>query len=102
MTALLRTDQLWVCPNCPLEQVTHEPRPHTRFHACPGLHGLTAPMVEAGKKVEVVAIEREDYIGDEMVQLDNRGRPVMSVVTRRDDGAQDAIVFVPTAVARVR
>lgn len=98
--AVLLVRTLWVCPNCPGQDVTREVRPHTRFHACPGLRGLTAPMVPAGTKCKVEAREREDYVGREIVQLDpQRRRPVMSVVTTRDDG-QDVIVFAPTATAR--
>ena len=89
----------WYCPNCHLEDVTHEPRPHTRFHTCPALRGLTAPMLPKGVAAKVEAKEREDYVGKEMVQTDENGRPVMSVVTTRDNG-QDVIVFAPTATAR--
>lgn len=89
----------WYCPNCSATQVTREPRPHTRFHSCPGLYGLTAPMLEVGTKAKVVAKEREDYVGTDIVQTDDRGVPMMSVVTTRDDG-QDAIVFAPTATAK--
>lgn len=85
----------WTCPNCSTEDVTSEARPHTRYHACPGLNGLVAPMVPAGTKAEVRAVEREDYIGTERVQLHD-GRPVMAVVTTRDNG-QDVAVFAPTA-----
>ncbi len=90
----------WYCPNCSFADVTHEVRPHVRFHTCLGLRGLTAPMLPLGTKAKVEAREREDYVGNEMVQTDENGRPVMSVVTTRDDG-QDAIVFAPTATARV-
>lgn len=96
---ILRVAQQWYCPNCHLTDVTTEARPHTRFHSCPGLHGLTAPMLPSGTKAKVTAHEREDYIGNEIVQTDNRGRPVMSVVTTRDDGT-DAIVFAPTATVK--
>lgn len=97
---MVRVERRWECPNCTFIDVTHEPRPHTRFHVCKGLHGLTAPMVEAGTKAKVEAKEREDYIGNEDVQLDpERGRPVMAVITTRDDG-QDVTVFAPTARAR--
>jgi len=97
MALLLKTDQLWTCPNCSAQSVTHEARPHSRFHICKGLHGLTAPMVRAGTRCKVVAVEREDYIGTDRVRLDpERGRPVMSVITTRDDG-QDTTVFAPTA-----
>jgi hypothetical protein len=94
VTVLIQPEQRWVCPNCPATDVTHEAKPHTRFHACPGLMGLTAPMVEAGSKVRVTAREREDYIGNEKV-----GR-VMSVVTERADGSNDVAVFAPTATAK--
>ena len=99
MTVLLQPTQHWVCPNCPLEDATHEPKPHTRYHTCPGLRGLTAPMVPAGTKVKVSTVEREDYIGNEQVQLDSSGRPVMAVITEREDG-NDVTVFAPTATAR--
>lgn len=88
----------WYCPNCPVESVTHEDRPHTRFHACAGLLGLTAPMVRKGVKAKVEAHEREDYIGTEKVLLNAAGRPIMSVVTTRDNG-QDTAVFAPAATA---
>lgn len=101
MSALLTQTHRWTCPNCAAEDVTHEARPHTRFHACPGLYGLTAPMVPAGTSCKVEAVLREDYVGTERVQLDSRGLPVMSVVTTRDNGT-DAIVFAPTATAQAR
>jgi len=98
MIPILTPTQRWTCPNCPLEEVTHEARPHSRFHACKGLHGLTAPMVPAGTKCKVEVKEREDYIGTDVVRL-HEGRPVMSVVTTRDNG-QDVAVFAPAATAR--
>jgi hypothetical protein len=98
MTPVLLREQRWTCPNCTLEELTHEPRPHTRFHTCPGLRGLTAPMVPAGTRCKVEAHEREDYIGTDAVRL-HEGRPVMSVVTTRDDG-QDVAVFAPTATGQ--
>lgn len=96
MTALIVGVRQWTCPNCSFTDVTHEARPHTRYHSCPGLHGLTAPMVEAGTRVKISAVEREDYIGNE-----NVGR-VMAVKTERPDGSTDIAVFAPTAVASVK
>lgn len=95
---LLRAEQHWTCPNCLLTEVTHEARPHTRYHACRGLRGLTAPMIPEGVKCKVEAMERQDYIGPEMVQKDGEGRPIMSIVTTRDDGSTDCAVLAPTAV----
>jgi hypothetical protein len=95
MIPLLSAVTRWYCPNCRLEDTTTEVKPHSRFHACPKLHGLTAPMLPLGTKAKVETREREDYVGQEKVQLTN-GRPVMSVVTTRDEG-QDAIVFAPVA-----
>ena len=89
--------QHWHCPNCGLtEDTVGKPN---RFHNCPKLHGLTAPMLPAGLSAKVEAREREDFVGTEKVQTDDRGRPMMSVVTTRDNG-QDTIVFAPTATAR--
>jgi predicted RNA-binding Zn-ribbon protein involved in translation (DUF1610 family) len=89
----------WYCPNCGLRDATREARPHTRFHICPKLRGLTAPMLPEGTAAKVEAREREDYVGQEDVQTDEDGRPVMSIVTTRDDG-QDVVVFAPTAHGR--
>lgn len=89
----------WCCPNCDLQDVTRVAGPHSRMHACRGLKGLTAPMVEAGVKAKVVAVQREDYVGRELVTVDpENGRPVMNVTTVRDDG-QDVTVFAPCATA---
>jgi hypothetical protein len=96
---LLVAEQRWVCPNCPATSVTHEQAPHTRFHACRGLAGLTAPMVPAGTRCKVEAVTRDDYAGGEMVTRDREGRPVMAVRTTRDDGT-DLAVFAPCATAR--
>lgn len=90
----------WECPSCPLTDVTRQAGPHSRMHPCAGQAGLTVPMVPAGTRAEHRQHEREDYIGDELVQLaPGTGRPVMSVTTTRDDG-QDCTVYAPTATAR--
>lgn len=91
----------WECPNCDATHVTREAEPHAPFHPCPKLRGLSAPFVVAGTKAKVEAHEREDYVGREHVQTDAEGRPVMSVVTTRDDG-QDVAVFAPTASANIK
>jgi hypothetical protein len=78
---ILAREQRWECPSCDLQQVTHRADVHTEFHHCAGLAGLWAPMVAAGTRAEHRAVEREDYIGAERVQVDGNGRPVMSVVT---------------------
>lgn len=86
----------WSCPNCIVKAFLPPPKPgQTHLHTCPGLHGLTAPLLPPGVRAKVEIREREDYVGQETVRL-HEGRPVMSVVTTRDDG-QDVIVFAPTA-----
>ena len=102
MTPIVQRNVRWYCPNCPLEETSVEPAREiggcaARFHTCKGLRGLLAPMLQAGVKAKVFAVERGDYVGKEHVQLDAGGRPVMSVVTVRDDG-QDCIAFAPLAV----
>lgn len=95
MIPILVSEQLWYCPNCTQEDKTTEARPHTRFHQCPGLRGIIAPMLPKGTRAKVTAVEREDYVGTEKVRLQD-GRPIMAVITERDDG-QDVAVFAPTA-----
>lgn len=94
--ALLERSQRWECPNCTVVDVTTEANPHTRFHSCAGLMGMTSPMVPAGTRCKIEAVEREDMVGDDIVQTDGAGRPIMAVVTTREDG-QDCIVFAPLA-----
>jgi hypothetical protein len=100
MGVVLQPIHHWVCPNCHGTDVTHEARPHSRFHNCPKFGGLSMPMVQAGTRAKVELREREDYVGNELVQL-HEGRPIMSIVTIRDDG-QDCAVFAPTATVSVR
>jgi len=95
----LANETRWTCPNCPATDVTHEAQPHTRFHTCRGLKGLTAPMVPAGTRCKVEALERQDYINGDLVQTDGEGRPVMSIITTRDDGT-DVAVLAPCATAK--
>lgn len=85
----------WECPNCDTTAVTKVDVAN-RFHPCRGLRGLTAPMVPAGTRCKVEAVERGDWVGKEQVQTDGEGRPVMSVVTTRDDG-MDCAVLAPAA-----
>jgi hypothetical protein len=89
----------WYCPQCGKTAQTKGPV-RNRFHTCPKLRGLAAPMLPKGVKAKVEVREREDYVNGETVQLDpEQKRPVMSVVTTRDDG-QDVAVFAPTATGR--
>ena len=93
---LLRTETRWECPNCPAQHLTTVAEPHTPFHNCPGLHGVYAPYVRAGISCKVEAVEREDYVGSEQGLHYVYGRPIMSVITTREDG-QDCAVFPGTA-----
>jgi hypothetical protein len=86
--------QAWTCPNCDAEAVTVDAK--TPMHPCPGLRELMVPLVVEGTHCKVEAVEREDYINGDLVQTDGAGRPVMAVVTTRDDG-QDCTVYAPTA-----
>lgn len=96
---LLVREHHWTCPNCPAVHRTVQAQPHTPFHVCPGLAGLTAPFVPAGTRAKVEAIERGDYTGGDLVTTDTDGRVVMAVETTRDDGT-DRAVFAPCATAR--
>lgn len=97
MTLVLDGEQRWGCPNCTLTARTRGA--DNRFHDCPGLAGLYAPMVLDGVRCSVRAVLREDYVGQEDVRYDSQGRPVMSVVIERDEGT-DRVVYAPTAHVR--
>lgn len=104
MTAtILTAEQHWTCPNCALEDVTHFAPDvvASRFHPCPGLNGITAPMVPAGTRCKVEAVERGDYINGDLVTVDGAGRPIMQVLTTRDEG-NDVAVFAPCATGSAR
>ncbi|QDN64440.1 hypothetical protein [Streptomyces sp. S1D4-14] len=94
---ILTGEQHWVCPNCDLQERTQNQG--NRFHPCPGLAGLLAPMVLDGVRCRVRAVVREDYVNGEDVRFDGEGRPVMAVTVERD-GGQDCAVFAPAARVR--
>jgi hypothetical protein len=93
----------WYCPNCKQTGRTSNQGPHVRYHTCPKLRMLSAPMLRAGTKAKVTAREREDYEGADAGHVfhDMNGRPVMSIVTERDEG-QDCVVFAATAMGGTR
>lgn len=95
-TPRLAREQRWECPKCTQTDVTYESQPHSRMHVCRGLGGLTVPMIPAGTRCKIQAVEREDYVGRDMVQTDGNGRPIMATVVTRDDG-EDRAVYAPTA-----
>ena len=102
MTPLLVAMVDWCCPNCWVTATSPPLPPGTRkFHACPGLHGLTAPLVEAGVSCKVTAVERGDYLGREIQATGDDGRPYMAVRTEHADGHTDLAVNAGLARARL-
>lgn len=86
--------QLWYCPKCDAgARTVDEKQP---MHPCRGLAGLMVPLVRQGVKADLRAVEREDYVGKSLVQVDANGRPIMAVKTVRDEG-EDCTVFPDTA-----
>jgi hypothetical protein len=98
---LLNAYQDWHCPACGREERVSPPVPN-RFHTCPKLHFLTAPMVLAGSDCKVIASLRGDYAGREVLTLGDDGRPYMNVETWYADGRNDCVVFAPCARASLR
>lgn len=90
---------LWECPSCGTTHKTHGALPPNAapMHACRALSGFSTPFVPFGSRARHVVKEREDYVGDELVQVDGEGRPIMAIVTERPDGSNDCHVYAPTA-----
>ena len=74
--------QGWECPNCWITEVTAPlPPGSSRFHSCPGLHMLIAPLVRAGLRCKVEAEERQDYLAGEIQNTGDDGKPYMAIRT---------------------
>jgi hypothetical protein len=99
MTAvLLDAYQDWYCPNCHVTDRTRPLPPNaTRMHTCAALRSLTAPLIRAGSDCKVIAVQREDYLGKEIQQTGDDGRPYSGVQTIRADGSNDVAAFAPVA-----
>lgn len=96
-------ERRWECPNCDQTAVTRELIVGARYHNCKGLLGLSAPMVSAGTRAKVEAVERQDYIGADhgrvpLTDVDGKQVPFMAIRTTRDDGI-DCTVRAPVASA---
>jgi hypothetical protein len=96
--ALLTGHIDWCCPNCPTQDTTPLLYPN-RYHLCPGLHGLVAPLVRRGTDCKVIALPREDYLGGEIQRTGDDGRPYGGVSVVRADGSNDLAMFAPLATA---
>lgn len=87
----------WECQHCNAKDTTRELMPHTRYHTCPGLGGISAPMLleEKRGKVQVRKVVREDFEGADAgkTQKDEDGVPIMAVETVHDDGRVDRAVL---------
>lgn len=89
--------QRWECAHCNTRAVTRG-QPN-RYHNCPGLRGVMAPLVLEEQKglILVRAKVREDYIGRETVTTNDEGTPIMAVETLHADGSNDLAVMAPCA-----
>lgn len=92
--------QIWVCQFCTTRIKTAGQGVNTPLHPCRAHGGFRLPMLAEGQRGDIRLVEREDYVGDEDVQLAD-GRPIMRAERVRDDGT-DAWVYAPTAHATGR
>ena len=93
----------WHCPNgcfC-TERTVALPPNSSRYHVCPKLHGLNAPLVREDADCKVVAVERETYLGREIQTMGDDGKAYMAINTERADGSNDRIVHAGLAKARI-
>ena len=87
---LIEAYQDWACPECGLTDRTPPLPPGAfRYHSCPGLHGLNAPLTRAGADCRLTAVERQDYLNGEIQATGDDGRPYMGIRTDYADGSND-------------
>ena len=99
---LLHAIQDWYCPNCwTTDRTAPLPPGSSRYHNCPGLHDLSAPLIRAEVRAKVEAEEREDYLNGETQATGSDGRPYMAIRTTRADG-DDLAVNAGLAHAELR
>jgi hypothetical protein len=93
----------WYCPNgCYCTETTPALPPNaTRFHNCPKLHSLSAPLERVGTDCTVEAVEREDYLGSEIQATGDDGKPYMSIITRYPDGRQGLVANPGLATGKI-
>lgn len=87
--------QIWSCPRCTESARTVDSK--LPMHRCVGMAGLLVPLTREGEKTNQVAVDREDYVDNELVACDANGRVVMAVRTEHKDGSVDTNVYAPTA-----
>jgi hypothetical protein len=93
----------WSCPACGLSDRTGPLPPNAaRFHPCPALHSLAAPLIRGPADCKTEATLRADYAGTEILTVGDDGRPWMNVTTTHADGHTDVAVFAPLAAASLR
>jgi hypothetical protein len=91
----------WVCPNCGLTERTPAlPPDSSRYHNCPRLHSLSAPLIRAGMSAKIEAVEREDVLGKQIQATGDDGKPYMAIRTEFADGVVN--LNVNPGVARAR
>ena len=87
------------CPNCGLGERVSPPLPpgSSRYHNCPRMHGLSAPLIPVTMDAKVEAVEREDYLRSEVQTTGDDGKAYMAVKTTYADGRNDMAVNAPLA-----
>lgn len=99
---LLMVTEEWSCPNCPARETTRGlPANAARYHNCPGLHSLSAPLIRAGVRCKVTAEERQDYLNGDLQATGDDGKAYMAVRTTYDDH-DDLLVNAGLARAEMR
>lgn len=92
------------CPNCGLEERVSPPLAmgSSRFHNCPRLHDLSAPLERVDEDFAVRAVEREDYLGEDTQAMGSDGKAYMAVRTDYADGRSGLAVNAGLAHGELR
>lgn len=99
----------WECPSCGLQHVSFGGRPQEfEMHNCVALKGISVPFVEIHGNAQQLkknaqrhkVVEREDWVKDAIVTVDDEGGVPMAVHIERPDGSNDCFVMAECATAR--
>ena len=87
---------IYGCERCNARRPVAHGDTRVPMHNCGGRAGMSVPMVREGSKDHVRLVEREDYVGQEVVRKAAEGRVFMRAEVETEDTV-NVWVYAPVA-----